>query len=144
MWKNMENGEKCGKMRKNRKPEAAKARSGGMGPQPKPETGSGNGEKCGKMLKNEEKKGKMLKNWDTWGKMRKHGEKCGKTETGSRQGNERQQGTPSQNGKPETGNRKRKWGKMGKNVKNEEKWVTPQIPLFLLSLGVFSSNFAGV
>ena len=63
------------------------------------------------------------------GKMRKNEEK---PETGSRQGKERQQGTPSRTRKLETGNRKRKWGKMMKNVekcgniwKNEEtgeKW----------------------
>ena len=69
----------------------------------------------------------MMKIEENCGKMRKN------PKTGSRQGNERQQGTPSRNRKPEA--------EMGKN---EEKWVTPQIPLFLLSLGVFSSNFAGV
>ena len=56
-------------------------------------------EKCGKI-------GKMSKKVEKWGKMMKHEEKPG---TGSRQGKERagkerQQGTPSRNRKPETGN----------------------------------------
>ena len=73
-------------MRKNRKPEAAKARSGSKGPpaetgnrkpprqgaaagdlQPKPETGNRK-RKWGKMVKNGEKKGKMKKNEENWKK----------------------------------------------------------------------------
>ena len=78
--------------------------------------------KWGKMRKNEEKLGKMRKmknNGESWGKMlkneekmRKLVEKCEKKEekpeTGSRQVNERQQGTPSRNWKLETGSRQGK------------------------------------
>ena len=45
-----------------------------------------------------------MKNGESCGKVGKMGKICEKLEIGSRQGKERQQGTPSRNRKPETGN----------------------------------------
>ena len=61
----------------------------------------------------------MVKNCEKWVKKGKTEEK---PETGSRQGNERQQETPAElgNRKPETGNGE-KCGKMGNMWKNGEK-----------------------
>ena len=82
-------GAAAGTPSRNRKPEAAKARSGSRDPQPKPETGNRKPEAA------KARSGSRGPRAETGN---------GKPETGSRQGKERQQGTPQP--KPETGNRK--------------------------------------
>ena len=118
------NEESWGKMRKNEeKPETGsrqgKERQQGTSSRTrKPETGNRK-RKWGKMWKNGEKWRKwrkLGKNDEHWGKMWKNEEKPA---TGSRQSNERQQGTPSRNRKPEAGSGNgEKLGKIGKMKKN--------------------------
>ena len=63
---------------------------------------------------------------EKWGKLRKMGKMMKneeKPEIGSRQGKERQQGTPSRNRKPETGNRKPETG-------NRKFWFLDSKPEF--------------